>query len=104
MDLNTIVEKRKFYSDMIRSLENKDIEAEVELKLQAQKDKIRAEIVAETNADINKCNNYVAVLDELIAEATEIRCEESSEDSIMSSEDSTEEMSEIPETVNFIGG
>lgn len=71
MNLSIIVEKRKFYSDKLKNLDIIDIESEVEKRLQDEKDRVRAIVKAEIDTDKSKCENYITLLDELIAEETD---------------------------------
>lgn len=70
MNLQTIVDKRKYYADMLRTLETKDISEEVESRLQLERKRIEDEVKAEITKDIDKCKNYINVLDELITYET----------------------------------
>ena len=70
MNLQTIVDKRKYYADMLRTLETKDISEEVESRLQLERKRIEDEVKAENVKDIDKCKNYIDVLDELITDET----------------------------------
>lgn len=65
LELDVIENKQAHYSEMIQSLLNKDIEAEADLRLQAEKERIVAQIKDEVNADIIKCKHYLEILDEL---------------------------------------
>ena len=70
MNLQTIVDKRKYYADMLRTLETKDISEEVESRLQLERKRIEDEVKAEITKDIDKCKNYINILDELITDET----------------------------------
>lgn len=70
MTLQTIVDKRQFYADTLRTLETKDITEEVEKRLQLERQRIEDEVKAEIAKDIDKCKNYINVLDELITDET----------------------------------
>lgn len=69
MDINVILEKEKQYNEKLNSLLNFNIEEEVEKRMKDQIEKVRNEIISEMKKDIDRCNHYLEILNELKTEA-----------------------------------
>lgn len=68
MNSNELKAKLTHYYNLRNELRNTDIEAEVDKRLAAERDAMRAKVEAEIKADIDKCTHYVELLDELVKE------------------------------------
>lgn len=68
MTVETIIAKRKLYSDSLAKLESLNVQEEVEKRLQEERERLTKEIAEEVEKDKVKCKNYIAVLDELISD------------------------------------
>lgn len=88
MELEKIVEKKNYYVDCLKELESRDIQAEIDKRLQPERERIIKEVTDEIEADKSKCNAYIAVLNELIAD-DEKETHESIEPSASSSVESS---------------
>ena len=68
MNSNELKAKLTHYYNLRNELRNTDIEAEVDKRLEAERDAMRAKVESEIKADIDKCTHYVELLDELVKE------------------------------------
>ena len=70
--------KKEFYQSKINELMSKDVDAEVNKRLNAMREKVQKEVCEEIESDVKKCNHYLDVIDELISEDVEPEKEEES--------------------------
>lgn len=80
LELNSLCERKRRYTELKEQLTNTDIEAEVEKRLKDEKERLTLQIKTEIDADITKCDHYIEILDSLIDEATNIPAEVSTDD------------------------
>ena len=60
--------KREYYKALLTSLENFDIDKEVEVRLSSERLKITEEVIKEVAKDSEKCKTYLELLESLIVE------------------------------------
>lgn len=65
--IEMLYEKRKTYTEKLANIMSFDIDAEVNKRLVAYRDKIQQEVADEIHADAAKCRHYLEVIDELIS-------------------------------------
>ena len=60
--------KKEYYKALLASLENFDIDKEVEVRLSNERLKITEEVIKEVAKDTEKCKTYLELLESLIVE------------------------------------
>lgn len=89
--------KKEFYQAKLNELITKDVDVEINKRLNAMREKVQKEVCEEIEADVKKCNHYLDVIDELLTEDKEETNEEPISESI---EPSTEEYINIESYVD----
>lgn len=98
--------KKEFYQAKLNELITKDVDVEINKRLNVMREKVQKEVCEEIEADVKKCNHYLDIINELLTEDKEETNEESISESI---EPSTEEyinteshVDNINEEVNYV--
>ena len=60
--------KKEIYQSKLNELMTKDVDAEINKRLNAMREKVQKEVCEEIEADVKKCNYYLDVINELISE------------------------------------
>lgn len=94
-----LIEKRNGYENLFQELSGKDVEAEVERRIQEQKEELRKIVLAEIECDKITCNHYIEMLDMLIRYDEENTNVENQSEEI--NENSEIPQEEIPEGGNY---
>lgn len=68
MNSDELKTKLSHYYNLRNHLKTMNIDAEVNKRLEAQREEMRAKVEAEVKADIEKCTHYVELLDTLVKE------------------------------------
>ena len=66
--------KKEIYQSKLNELMTKDVDAEINKRLNAMREKVKKEVCEEIEADVKKCNHYLDVINELISEDIESGC------------------------------
>lgn len=95
-----LLEKEQMYVNTKVQLESYDVDAEVERRLTDERAKIKAQVIAERDADILKCNHYLDLINILKSEAVLCENETPSTDTIYEQENNIVESTESE--VNYV--